>query len=68
LVANKALARKLAAMFWRMMVHGTCYVERGLKDYQERVATTEQRLLTKLARKYGMQVVPQINHLSTVPG
>ena len=27
LVANKALARKLAVMFWQMMVHGVEYVE-----------------------------------------
>lgn len=31
LVANLALARKLAEMFWRLMVHGRAYVEAGLK-------------------------------------
>ena len=30
LVANKALARKLAAWFWRVMVKGDDYVERGI--------------------------------------
>ena len=40
LVANKALARKLAAMFWRVMVHGTCYVERGLQYYEDQVGRT----------------------------
>jgi hypothetical protein len=58
LVATKALARKLAAMFWRTMVHGTDYVEDGLKKYQQRAAISEQRLLAKLARKLGMQVMP----------
>lgn len=57
LVANKGLARKLAVMFWRCMVHGTDYVEEGLKNYQERAARSEQRLLAKLAHKLGMQVV-----------
>jgi transposase len=58
LVANKALARKLAAMFWRVMVHGVEYVEQGLQKYQERAALSEQRVLTKLARKHGLQLVP----------
>src|SRR5206468_5170704 len=41
LVANLALARKLAALYWRAMVHGLTYVEEGLKKYQDRVAQTE---------------------------
>jgi len=58
LVANLALARKLAEMFWRLMVHGRTYVEQGLKKYEEKVAKTEQRLLEKLARKYNMVLQP----------
>ena len=57
LVANKAIARKLAAMFWRVMVHGVDYVEQGLQAYQARAALSEQRLLNKLARKHGLQLV-----------
>jgi transposase len=57
LVAMKALARKLAVMFWQTMVHGTEYVEEGLRRYQERAALSEQRVLVKLARKHGMQLV-----------
>jgi transposase len=54
LVANVALARKLAELFWRLMVHGRAYVEEGLKKYEARVAQTEQRLLQKLAAKYNL--------------
>jgi len=54
LVANLALARKLAELFWRFMVHGMSYVERGLKKYEEKVAQTEMGLLQKLARKHNM--------------
>ena len=61
LVANLALARKLAELFWRFMVHGISYVEQGLKQYQEKVAHTEQRLLQKLARKYNMVLQPKLN-------
>jgi transposase len=58
LVANLALARKLAELFWRLMVHGITYVEQGLKKYEQKVAQTEQRLLRKLARKYNMVLQP----------
>jgi transposase len=58
LVANLALARKLAEVFWRLMVHGMSYVEQGLKKYEAKVAQTEQRLLQKLARKYNMVLQP----------
>src|SRR5437773_3218344 len=59
LVANLALARKLAELFWRLMVHGISYVEKGLKKYEEKVAQTEQRLLQKLARKYNLVLQPK---------
>jgi transposase len=59
LVANLALARKLAELFWRLMVHGISYVEQGLKKYEEKVAQTEQHLLQKLARKYNMVLQPK---------
>jgi transposase len=58
LVANLALARKLAELFWRLMVHGITYVEQGLRKYEQKVAQTEQRLLQKLARKYNMILQP----------
>ena len=59
LVANLALARKLGQLYWRVMVHGLTYVERGLKKYQDRVQQTEQRLLEKLAKKHGMILQPR---------
>lgn len=68
LVANKAVARKLAEMFWRVTLHGVEYVELGLKQYQDRVRQTEQRTLTRLAAKLGFAVTPQINNLAVVPG
>jgi transposase len=52
--AITAMARKLAELFWRLMVHGITCVEQGLKNYEAKVAQTEQRLLQKLARKYNL--------------
>jgi len=58
LVANLALARKLAQLFWQVLVHAMTYVEQGLKKYQDRVQKTEQAWLQKLAKKHGMVLLP----------
>ena len=55
-------------LFWRVMVHGLDYVERGLKEYAARAAHSEQYVLRKLAHKHGLSLVPQNNNLETVPG
>ncbi len=67
LIANLALARKLAELFWRLMVHGIAYVEQGLKKYEQKVAQTEQRLLQKLASKYNLVLQPKAPGPSTLP-
>ena len=61
LVANKALARKLAALFWRVMVKGIGYVEHCLQQYEAKVLETKQRFLRRLARQLGQQLVPMPN-------
>jgi transposase len=68
LVANKALARKLATMFWQIMVKGTAFVEQGLQRYKARVATTEKRLIAKLAKRHGYSRILNPCSTSTVPG
>lgn len=60
LAANVALARKLALLFYRLLRHGMEYVEKGLKTYQAKVIETEARLLRKLARKQGFELVPKV--------
>lgn len=58
LVANIALARKLAILFWRVMVKGIDYVEHGLAHYEARVLQTKQRALRRLAKELGQRLVP----------
>jgi len=58
LIATMALARKLASLFWRVMVKGMDFVERGLADYEARVLQTKQRALQRLAKQLGQQLVP----------
>jgi len=58
LVANIALARKLAVLFWRITVKGSDYVEQGLAQYEAKVLQTKQRALRRLAKELGQQLVP----------
>jgi transposase len=58
LVANVALARKLAVLFWRVMVKGTAYVEQGLAQYEAQVLETKRRALQRLAKQLGRVVLP----------
>jgi hypothetical protein len=58
LIANVALARKLATLFWRVMVKGIDYVEHGLQDYETKVLQTKQRALRRLAQQLGVDITP----------
>jgi transposase len=58
LVATKAVARKLAAWFWRLMVKGEDYIEKGLEHYTAQVRKTKERALKKLAKELGRELVP----------
>jgi transposase len=49
LVAMKATARKLAELYYRVLVHGLAYAEQGLRAYQEKYAQGQQRLLAPTA-------------------
>jgi transposase len=58
LVAIKAVARKLAVMFWRVMVKGLHYVEAGLAKYEAKVTESKHRTLRRLAMQLGVNVTP----------
>ncbi|TFE36894.1 hypothetical protein E2553_45520 [Paraburkholderia dipogonis] len=59
LIATKALARKLAGWFWRVMVKGDDYVEQGLARYEEQVRKSKERALKRLAKELGRELVPR---------
>ncbi len=63
LVANIALARKLAEWFWRVMVKGVSYVEQGLAQYEAQVLETKRRALHRLAKQLGQVVLPSLAQL-----
>lgn len=59
LVATKALARKLAGLYYRVLRYGLEYAERGLREYEQKYEESQQRLLAKLAAKHGFKLVSE---------
>ena len=58
-IAIKAIARKLAVLYWRLMVKGSTYVERGIVHYEEQLKNQKKKLLNKLALELDIQLLPQ---------
>jgi hypothetical protein len=61
LLAIVATARKLGELIWDALVKGMDYVEKGLKQYEERVLETQVRTLERLAKKLGVDVIPRLS-------
>ncbi len=57
LVATKALARKIAGLYYRILRYGLEYAEKGLRAYEQKYEETERRLLGKLAAQQGFRLV-----------
>jgi transposase len=56
-IAMKALARKIAVLFYRVMTKGMEYVEHGIEAYQQRYEEQRRRYVEKLARGLGLSIV-----------
>lgn len=57
-VAIKAMARKLAVLYWRLMVMGNDYVEKGVTEYEAIVKQHKEKYLRKMALDLGMELSP----------
>lgn len=57
LVATKAVARKVALLYYRTLKHGLAYVEQGLRKYEMQYEESQRRLLAKLAAKQGFKLM-----------
>lgn len=55
-VAIKAVARKLAVLYWKLFVKGLDYVEKGIKAYEEKVLINKQRSLARMAKELGLSI------------
>ena len=56
-VAIKAVARKVAVLYYRTLKHGLTYVEKGLRQYEMQYQESQRRLLSKLAAKQGFSLM-----------
>lgn len=56
--AIKAMARKLAETYWRMMVKGTEYAEFGVKNYEEQLLKQRLKSAYRLANELDLQLIP----------
>ncbi len=43
------MARKLAVLYWRVMVKGLDYAEKGIKNYEEQIMLNKMKTVKKLA-------------------
>ncbi len=59
-VANKAAARKIAVLFYRLMKYGFDYVEHGLEEYEKKYQERILKSITKKARQFGMKLIPEV--------
>lgn len=55
-IAIKALARKLAIQYWRLMVKGQNFVEIGVAGYADKMKANKERHLKKLAAELSVDL------------
>jgi transposase len=55
-IAIKAMARKVALLYWRVMVKGLDYAEQGIKRYDEQILANKLKTLNKLVKELNIKV------------
>lgn len=55
-IAVKAVARKLAIQYWRLMVKGKEFVEKGVADYKELLQKRKEKYFHKLAKELDIKI------------
>jgi hypothetical protein len=55
-IAIKAVARKLAILYWRIMVKGMAFVEEGIKKYEEQLLVQKHKSFERLAKDLNIQI------------
>jgi len=59
-IAIKSVARKLAELYWRIMVNGMAFVEEGIKKYEERLLAQKHKSLERLAKELNVQIAHNV--------
>src|SRR5690606_36842635 len=55
-IAIKAVARKLAIQYWRLMVKGRDFVEQGTAKYKELLQKRKENYFHRLAKELNIQI------------
>ena len=49
------MARKIAILYWRMMVKGVDFVEQGIAHYEEQLIANKLKTLNRLAKELNIK-------------
>lgn len=60
-IAIKAMARKIATLYWRVMVKGLDFAEQGIIKYEEQILANKLKSLNKLAKELNYQVAENVH-------
>jgi len=55
-IAIKAMARKVAVLYWRVMAKGLDYAEQGIKRYDEQILANKMKIFNKLAKELEIEI------------
>ena len=55
-IAIKAMARKLATLYYRVMVNGLEYAEKGIQHYEEQILLNKMKTVNRLARELDLNI------------
>lgn len=56
-IAIKAMARKLAILYWRVMMRGMEYAEQGVEKYEKQLLARKQKSAERLAKELNLKLV-----------
>lgn len=56
-IAIKAMARKIAELYWKVITKGIEYAETGIKKYEEQITKSKQKNIQRLARELNLKVI-----------
>lgn len=56
-IAIKAMARKIAVLYWRVMVKGVDFAEQGVKHYEEQLIMNKLKTVNRLAKELNLNII-----------
>ncbi len=57
IVAIKAMARKLAILYWKLFMEGMDYVKQNAQNYKQKLKERKEKNIKKLAKELNMQII-----------